>query len=129
MRPAATSPVGPAPITTTSTSVTLRSSQLVLPGANNLRGFVAAGCRGGAARPDPEVKGTRQGRPPPEETTVKYMLIMQVNAAVLDALPEAEQEKIGEGHGAFMATTTESGELVSTYALGDPSISAVVRIA
>jgi hypothetical protein len=55
------------------------------------------------------------------------MLIMQVNRAVLDGLTEAEQGAIGDGHGAFMQEITGSGELLSTHALGDPSISAVVR--
>jgi hypothetical protein len=58
---------------------------------------------------------------------VKYVLIMQVNPEVLDSLTEAQQQAVGDGHGSFMETITASGELISTHALGDPSISAVVR--
>jgi hypothetical protein len=58
---------------------------------------------------------------------VKYVLIMQVNPTVLDALTDEQKQAVGDGHGAFMAAITESGELISTFALGDPSLSAVVR--
>ena len=58
---------------------------------------------------------------------MKYVILMQVDPAVLEQLTEEQQQMIGEGHGAFMAATKESGEFVATQALGDPSRSKVVR--
>lgn len=58
---------------------------------------------------------------------MKYLLIMHVNPQILDALTEEERAAIGEGHGAFMDKIRESGEFITTQALGDPSTSAVVR--
>src|ERR1700722_3867251 len=59
---------------------------------------------------------------------MKFLLIMNVNSAVLDALTEDERSAIGAGHGAFMDTITKSGELIITQALADPSQTAVVRV-
>jgi hypothetical protein len=59
---------------------------------------------------------------------VKYLLIMQINPAVLEALSEAEQQEIGAGHGAFMEELKASGEFIGTQALADPAQSAVVRV-
>jgi hypothetical protein len=59
---------------------------------------------------------------------VKYMLIMQLNPAALDALTDEQRTEIMEGHQAFMDTITASGELVETHALGEPAQSAVVRV-
>lgn len=58
---------------------------------------------------------------------MKYLLIMQVNSAVLDGLTEEQTKKIMDGHEAFMAETRASGEFVATHALGGPEKSAVVR--
>ena len=58
---------------------------------------------------------------------MKYVILMQVDPAVLEQLTPEQQQMIGEGHGAFMAATKESGEFVATQALGDPSRSKVVR--
>ncbi|MGH3489601.1 MAG: YciI family protein [Actinopolymorphaceae bacterium] len=58
---------------------------------------------------------------------MKYLLIMQVNPKILDALTEAEREEIMNGHGEFMKTIQESGEMISTHGLADPSNSSVVR--
>ena len=52
---------------------------------------------------------------------------MQVDPQALERLTPEQQQAIGEGHGAFMAATKESGEFVATQALGDPSQSKVVR--
>jgi len=57
---------------------------------------------------------------------VKYLLIMQINPAVLDALTDEERNEVGEGHGEFMKTIQESGEFILTQALADPANSAVV---
>ena len=52
-----------------------------------------------------------------EENIVKYLIVMHVDPTVLEQLTDA----------AFMAKTKESGEFISTQALGDPSKSKVVR--
>jgi hypothetical protein len=59
---------------------------------------------------------------------VKYMLIMQINPAALDALTDAQREELMNGHSAFMDTIRASGEMVETQALGMPADSAVVRV-
>jgi hypothetical protein len=59
---------------------------------------------------------------------VKYLLIMHQNPAVLDALTEEQMKAVMDGHGAFMDTIRESGELIITQALADPANSAVVRV-
>ncbi|MBB4681281.1 YciI family protein [Crossiella cryophila] len=58
---------------------------------------------------------------------MKFLLIMNVNPAILDALTEAERAAIGEGHGEFIRTIQKSGELILTQALAEPAASAVVR--
>ena len=58
---------------------------------------------------------------------MKYVILMQVDPAVLEQLTEEQQQMIGDGHSAFMAATKESGEFIATQALGDPSRSKVVR--
>ena len=59
---------------------------------------------------------------------MKYLLIMHVNPQIMDALTEEERTAIMDGHGAFIEKIRETGELISTEALGDPSTSAVVRV-
>jgi hypothetical protein len=59
---------------------------------------------------------------------MKFLLIMNVNPAVLDALTEEERNEIGEGHRAFIDTIKKSGEMITTQALADPSQTAVVRV-
>lgn len=59
---------------------------------------------------------------------MKFLLIMNVNPAVLDALTEEERNEIGEGHGAFIEAIKKSGEMITTQALADPSQTAVVRV-
>jgi hypothetical protein len=58
---------------------------------------------------------------------VKYLVLMQVDPAVLEHLTEKQQQLIGEGHAAFIARTKESGEFVATQALADPSQTKVIR--
>ncbi|GAA1440926.1 YciI family protein [Leifsonia poae] len=58
---------------------------------------------------------------------MKYVILMQVDPDVLAALTDEQNAAIGEGHQKFMAAITESGEFLSTNALGDPSQSTVVR--
>jgi len=59
---------------------------------------------------------------------MKFLLIMNIDPAVMEALSDDERQAIMEGHGTFMETVSASGEMVSTAALADPSQSAVVRV-
>ena len=59
---------------------------------------------------------------------MKFLLVLHNNPAVLEALGPNEQQKLMDGHAAFIEATQNSGELVVTQALGDPSQSAVVRV-
>ncbi|MGA5702890.1 YciI family protein [Peterkaempfera bronchialis] len=59
---------------------------------------------------------------------MKFLLIMHINPAIMEELTEAERQEIMDGHGEFMKTIRESGEMVGTEALADPSQSAVVRV-
>ena len=58
---------------------------------------------------------------------MKYLLIIQMNPATWESLSEAERTAIAGGQTTFMETITESGEMVGTHALADPSQSVVVR--
>ena len=58
---------------------------------------------------------------------MKYLILMHVDPEVLESLTAEQQQAIGAGHEAFMAKTTETGEMLSTHALGAPSQSKVVR--
>ena len=59
---------------------------------------------------------------------MKYLLLIHMNPAAFEALPEAERDAIGNAHEPFQATLRESGELVGFAALADPSNSRVVRV-
>ena len=59
---------------------------------------------------------------------MKYMILIQLNPAAMEAMPEAEREAVMRGHDEFQRITRESGEFVSTHALADPAESAVVRV-
>ncbi|GAA4535304.1 YciI family protein [Amycolatopsis samaneae] len=59
---------------------------------------------------------------------MKFLLIMHMNPAVWNALTEEERTEVMEGHGAFIDTIKNSGEMIMTQALADPSQSAVVRV-
>jgi hypothetical protein len=58
---------------------------------------------------------------------MKYLVLMHVDPSVIESLSADEQQAIGDGHQAFVAKATESGEMLSTKALGDPSQSVVIR--
>lgn len=58
---------------------------------------------------------------------MKYLIMMHVDPSVLEQLTEEQQKRLGDGHGAFLAATKESGEFIGTQALADPSQSKVVR--
>jgi hypothetical protein len=59
---------------------------------------------------------------------MKFIIGLHINPAVLDALTDEEKAAIGEGHAVFMQGLKESGELILTQALVDPSQAAVVRV-
>jgi hypothetical protein len=59
---------------------------------------------------------------------MKFVICMHINPAVLDALTDEEKTALGTGHGAFIEALKESGELIVTQALADPSQSAVVSV-
>ncbi|SDK01809.1 YciI family protein [Nonomuraea jiangxiensis] len=58
---------------------------------------------------------------------MKFLLIMHMNPEIWDSLTEDERNEVMSGHGDFMKTIQESGEMISTHALADPSNSASVR--
>jgi hypothetical protein len=59
---------------------------------------------------------------------MKFLISMIINPAVLDALTDEEKAAIGEGHGRFIQELKQSGELITTQALADPSQAAVVTV-
>ncbi len=59
---------------------------------------------------------------------MKFLLIMHINPVIMEQLTEAERQEIMAGHGEFMTTIRESGEMIGTEALADPSQSSVVRV-
>lgn len=59
---------------------------------------------------------------------MKFLLVLHNNPAVLEALGQDEQQRLMDGHAAFIEATQSSGELVVTQALAAPSQSAVVRV-
>jgi hypothetical protein len=59
---------------------------------------------------------------------MQFLISMHINPAVLDALTDAEKAAIGDGHGALLAALKESGELITTQALVDPSQANVVTV-
>ncbi|HEY5224456.1 MAG TPA: YciI family protein [Microbacteriaceae bacterium] len=58
---------------------------------------------------------------------MKYLILMQVDPAVLESLSAEDSQAIGEGHQSFIEQTTASGEMLSTHALGDPSQTTTIR--
>ena len=59
---------------------------------------------------------------------MKFLIGLHINPAVLDALTDEEKAGIGEGHGMFIEALKQSGELITTQALADPSQAAVVSV-
>jgi hypothetical protein len=59
---------------------------------------------------------------------MKFLIALHVSPAVLDGLTDEEKQALGTGHGAFIAALKESGELITTQALADPSQAAVVSV-
>jgi hypothetical protein len=59
---------------------------------------------------------------------VKFLLIMHNNPAVWESLTEGERDEVMTGHGDFIKTIQQSGEMIVTQALADPSNTVVVRV-
>jgi hypothetical protein len=59
---------------------------------------------------------------------MRFLISLHINPAVLDALTDAEKAAIGAGHGRFIEALKQSGELITTQALADPSQAAVVTV-
>nr|WP_218120242.1 YciI family protein [Actinopolyspora mzabensis] len=96
-------------------------------GAGNSRmKILLAWCRVRRVGDDPLVS-RHKGGSLTEEETVKYLILMQVDPAVLEQLTDEQQRQLQEGHAAFIADTKERGEFIATQALADPSQSKVVR--
>lgn len=58
---------------------------------------------------------------------MRYLLVLQVNSAVLEQLTAEEREAVQAGHREFQRIATEAGEMIGTEALADPSTSTVIR--
>ncbi len=59
---------------------------------------------------------------------MKYLLMIIFNPAAWDGLSEDERQEVFDGHDRFIKMIKESGEMVGTEALSDPSQSATVRV-
>jgi hypothetical protein len=59
---------------------------------------------------------------------MKFLIGLNINPAVFDALTDEEKTALGTGHGAFIQALKESGELITTQALADPSQAVVVSV-
>jgi hypothetical protein len=64
-----------------------------------------------------------------KEHDVKYLILMQVDPAVLENLTSDQQSQLMNGHQEFIDTTKESGEFLATNALADPAQSVTIRAA
>jgi hypothetical protein len=58
---------------------------------------------------------------------MRYLLVLQVNPAVLERLTAEQREAVQTGHRELQRIATESGELIGTETLADPSTSTTVR--
>jgi hypothetical protein len=58
---------------------------------------------------------------------VKYLLLIHLNPTLFETLSEDERNEVFGAHADFEKLTHESGELVASIALADPSTSTVVR--
>ncbi|SHF56539.1 YciI family protein [Streptoalloteichus hindustanus] len=59
---------------------------------------------------------------------MKFLLIMHMNPRIWESLTEDERNEVMKGHDGFIDTIRESGELLGTTGLADPTASAVVRV-
>jgi hypothetical protein len=59
---------------------------------------------------------------------MKYLLVMYMNPATWESLPETDRDAVFQGHEAFQKAISESGEMVGTKALAEPADSVTVRV-
>ena len=59
---------------------------------------------------------------------MKYLLMIYMNDEVFEALSEEERNAVFAGHDAFAPKIRESGELIGTAALTNPTQSKTVRV-
>jgi hypothetical protein len=59
---------------------------------------------------------------------VKYLLLLTLNPSLFESLSEAEKNEVFAGHGALTTALQESGELLGSVALADPTNSKTVRV-
>jgi hypothetical protein len=59
---------------------------------------------------------------------VKYLLLIYMNPSIWESLSDEQREGVFRGHDEFQQLIRESGEMIGTEALADPSNSAVVRV-
>jgi hypothetical protein len=59
---------------------------------------------------------------------MQFLISLHISPSVMDALTDEEKTAIGAGHGAFIEALRQSGELLTTQALADPSQAAVVSV-
>jgi hypothetical protein len=58
---------------------------------------------------------------------MKYLLVLYVDAGVLERLTTEQREAVNAGRREFQRIASEAGELISTQALADPSTGRVIR--
>jgi hypothetical protein len=59
---------------------------------------------------------------------MKFLISLHINPAVLEALTDEEKTAIGDGHAKLIDVLKESGEMITTQALVDPSQAVVVSV-
>ena len=59
---------------------------------------------------------------------MKYLLMMYMNPETWESLSEDDRNAVFQGHDDFLKVIVESGEMVGTKALADPSESTTVRV-
>jgi hypothetical protein len=59
---------------------------------------------------------------------VKYLLMIYMNPTLWESLPEEERNAVYAAHDAFQQPIKESGEMVGSAALADPSNTRTVRV-
>jgi hypothetical protein len=89
---------------------------------------VAAGVEIAQAAPTVTMRGARPGAGTIEGYAVKYLLLIYNNPSSLNAMPEADRQRIFDEVDVIMKELTASGELVGGQALADPSQTRTVRV-